>query len=74
MPKYQEHIVSDPRLLMGKPVIKGTRISVVFILKKLSEGAAIEEVASQYGLQLEDLYAALAYASDRLAERDAPLS
>jgi len=74
MPKYPEHIVSDPRILLGKPVIKGTRISVEFILKKLSEGATLEEVAAQYGLQLEDIYAALDYASTRLAEREEPLS
>lgn len=74
MPKYQEHIVSDPRILLGKPVIKGNRISLEFILKKLSEGATLEEVASQHGLQLEDIYAALDYASARLAEREEPLS
>lgn len=70
MSMYQEHIVSNPGILLGKPVIKGTRLSVEFILKKLSEGATFENLGEQYQLNHEEIYAALDYASARLADRE----
>lgn len=70
MSKYQEHIVSDPGILLGKPVIKGTRLSVEFILKKLSEVATFKNLAEQHRLSPEEIYAALDYASARLADRE----
>ena len=74
MSKYQERIVSDYRILLGKPIVKGTRISVEFILKKLSEGAAIVDLAEQHGLNPDDIYAALDYAAARLADREEPVA
>ncbi|MCP4149225.1 MAG: DUF433 domain-containing protein, partial [bacterium] len=41
---YRKHIACTPRILRGKPVIKGTRISVELILKKMSEGISSEEL------------------------------
>ncbi len=70
MSKYQEHITSDYRVLLGKPVIKGTRITVEVILKKLSEGATIKALSEQYNLELDKIYAALEYASARLGDRE----
>ena len=70
MKKYQEHIVSDYRILLGKPTIKGTRISVEFILKKLSEGASLNDLMEQHKLSRADIYAALDYASERLADKE----
>lgn len=67
---YQDRIVSDYRILLGKPVLKGTRISVELLLKKLSEGATVDELASDYSLEKEDIYAALHYASDLLANQE----
>ncbi|HET8737831.1 MAG TPA: DUF433 domain-containing protein, partial [Pricia sp.] len=69
MSKYQNHIISNPEILLGKPVIQGTRISVEFILKKLSEGATFENLAKQHKLSHEEIYAVLDYASARLADR-----
>ncbi len=42
-------IVSDPRILAGKPVIKGTRLSVDFILNLLGHSATVEEILNEYG-------------------------
>jgi len=70
MKKYQEHTVSDHRILLGKPIIKGTRISVEFILKKLSEGASLSDLMEQHKLSRADIYAALDYASERLADKE----
>lgn len=70
MAKYQEHITCDYRVLLGKPVIKGTRITVETILKKLSEGATIKNLSEQYHLSLDKIYAALEYASARLGDRE----
>ena len=68
---YQERITSDYKILLGKPVIKGTRITVELILKKLSEGANIEELLSMYPhLKREDILAVLYYASERIANEE----
>ena len=61
---YQDRISSDPDILLGKPVIKGTRISVELVLKKLSEGVTAAELLKAYpNLSKEDISAALDYAS-----------
>ncbi len=70
MTTYKNHIVSNPQVLLGKPIIKGTRISVEFILKKLSEGATIADFAKSHRLSVEEVYAALDYASARLADKE----
>lgn len=65
---YTDHIASDHRVMLGKPVIKGTRITVELIIKKLSEGATVEDMLSMYDhLKRDDIMAALAYAADLLA-------
>ena len=62
---YTAFLVSDPAILLGKPVVKGTRISVAFILKRLSEGATYMDLMEAYPvLNLEAIYAVLAYAAD----------
>jgi uncharacterized protein (DUF433 family) len=54
--------------MLGKPVIRGTRIPVELILRKLSEGAAEADLLDAYPrLNKEDIQAALAYAADSLA-------
>lgn len=67
---YQDRIISDYRILLGKPVIKGTRISVELLLKKLSEGATVDDLATDYELAKEDIYAALNYASALMANEE----
>ena len=64
-------IVSNPSLMLGKPVIKGTRITVELILRKLSEGLTIEQLLSSYAhLSKQDILAALNYASDLIANEE----
>ena len=46
--KWQDHIVSDPKVLLGKPIIKGTRISVELILELLAQGWTSEEILDNY--------------------------
>lgn len=71
-----ERIVVNPDVLAGKPVVKGTRLSVEFILGLLAEGWSEAEVLTNYpGLSHEDILACLAYAQRRLqSERVYPLS
>lgn len=58
----------NPEIMLGKPVIRGTRIPVELILRKLSEGATETELLDAYPrLTTEDIQAALAYAADSLA-------
>ena len=59
---YQDVIVRNPEILAGKPIIKGTRISIELLLKKMSEGASVEDLLKGYPhLQASQIYATLAY-------------
>jgi uncharacterized protein (DUF433 family) len=61
-----ERITLDPRVMVGKPVIKGTRLTVDYILNLLGHGATIEEVLEDYsGLTPDDVYACLLFASQK---------
>jgi uncharacterized protein (DUF433 family) len=61
---YQEHIIADPRILAGKPVVKGTRIAVDLVLEELAQNPAIDELlAAHPDLTRTDVQACLAYAS-----------
>ena len=61
----------NPKVLMGKPVIKGTRIPVELILRKLGEGLTEEELRDAYPhLTREDIRAALAYAAEAVAHEE----
>jgi len=63
-----DRIEINPGVMLGKPVIRGTRIPVEIILRKLGEGAAEADLLDAYPrLTLEDIRAALAYAADALA-------
>jgi len=58
----------NPRVMVGKPVISGTRIPVELIIKMLSQGILEREILEEYPkLQTEDIRAALAYAAKSLA-------
>jgi uncharacterized protein (DUF433 family) len=59
-----ERIVADPDVMIGKPVIRGTRLTVEFILKLLAQGATVEGIVDEYrGLEREDIEACLLFAS-----------
>jgi len=61
---WQERIVIDPGILVGKPVVKGTRLAVEFIVDLLAQGWTEAEVLRNYpGLTREDIQACLSYAS-----------
>lgn len=64
----QERIEINPEVMLGKPVIRGTRIPVELILRKLGEGATKADLLDAYPrLIKEDIQAALAYAARSLA-------
>ncbi|MFW6162113.1 MAG: DUF433 domain-containing protein [Planctomycetota bacterium] len=61
-------IVCDPAVMMGKPVVAGTRITVELILEKLAAGRTIEELVKAHPrLTREDVHAALAFAAEALS-------
>jgi uncharacterized protein (DUF433 family) len=67
--EWRERIVCDPEILLGKPSIKGTRISVELVLGWLGAGWGLEQVLDNYPrLQREDVLAALSYASEYMRE------
>jgi len=60
-------IVSDPKVMMGKPIIAGTRITVELILEKLAAGETIEQILDAHPrLTREAVQAALAFAAESL--------
>jgi uncharacterized protein (DUF433 family) len=66
---WQERIVVDPKVLVGKPLIRGTRLSVEFILDLLANDWTIEQVLSEYPqLVREDVMAVLKYAAEMAKE------
>lgn len=66
-----DRIVVDPNVMLGKPVIRGTRIPVELIVRKLGEGASEADLLDAYpALTAEDIRAALAYAADALAHEE----
>jgi uncharacterized protein (DUF433 family) len=72
---WQELIIVDPKVLVGKPVIKGTRISVEFVIDLLARGWINEQILHEYDhLTPEDIQACLSYARDILqSERVYPV-
>ena len=66
---WEERITVDPAVLVGKPVVKGTRLSVEFLLGLLAQGWSEAEVLRNYpSITREDVLACLAYAQDRLQD------
>ena len=63
MTNYQKYITIDPKIMAGKPVIRGTRIPVDLILKKLAQNMNVSEILKDYPrLKKESIQAALWYA------------
>lgn len=71
-----DRIEVDPDVLTGKPVVKGTRISVELVMDLLSEAWTIEDILDNYpALEREDVYACLRYATETLkSERVYPIA
>jgi uncharacterized protein (DUF433 family) len=73
---WQDRINVDPRILVGKPVVKGTRIAVELVVDLMAKGWTQEQILDSYpNLTAEDVRACLAYASEVLhSERVYPLT
>lgn len=68
---YTDRIVSDQNIMLGKPVIKGTRITVELILRKLSDGMTMEELLQAYPHMIkEDIFAVLSYSADVISREE----
>ena len=66
-----ERITLNPKVMAGKPIIKGTRLTVEYILNLLAHGATTEEVLEEYqGLKPEDIQACFLFASSSLSDID----
>jgi uncharacterized protein (DUF433 family) len=66
---WKDHIEVNPAVLVGKPIIKGTRISVELILDRVADGWTMEEVLAAYPhVKREDVLAALSFASELFKE------
>jgi uncharacterized protein (DUF433 family) len=64
---WQDRILIDPKILLGKPVIRGTRLSVDFIIDLLGQGWTQGQIIDNYpGIAHEDISACLMYASEIL--------
>jgi uncharacterized protein (DUF433 family) len=62
-----ERITINPKIMVGKPVIKGTRLTVDYILNLLAHGATVAEILQEYeGLAQEDIQACLLFAAQSL--------
>ena len=63
-----DHIEINPQVMLGKPVLRGTRITVELLLRKLSEGSTEQDLIEAYpGLAREQIHAAFAYAAEARA-------
>lgn len=63
-----ERIACDPKVMVGKPVIKGTRLTVEYILNLLAHGSSAADILDEYdGLASEDIQACLLFASQSLS-------
>lgn len=66
--KYQQYIERNPDILLGKPILRGTRISVELLVRKLANGYEIDDLLQNYPhLTRDQILAALEYAADMIA-------
>jgi uncharacterized protein (DUF433 family) len=70
-----ERITIDPKVMFGKPVIRGTRVPVELILRKIAAGMTEQEILAHHPhLTAEDIRAAAAFAADHLANEEIVLA
>jgi len=68
---YKTHIERNPEIMLGKPIIKGTRITVELLKRKLAGGFSIQDLLESYPhLTQEQILAALEYAADVIANEE----
>jgi uncharacterized protein (DUF433 family) len=64
-----ERVTCDPKVMVGKPVIKGTRLTVDYVLNLLAHGATEDQILDEYtAMEREDIQACLLFASRSLAD------
>jgi uncharacterized protein (DUF433 family) len=71
MRDWRDYIERDPDVMLGKPVFHGTRLGVQFILERLAQGAAPDELCREYSITLDHVRAAIAFA---VAAMEPPLA
>jgi uncharacterized protein (DUF433 family) len=68
---YNKYIERNPEIMLGKPIIKGTRITVEIIMRKLAGGFSIDKLIEAYPhLNSSQIFAALEYAADLIANEE----
>jgi uncharacterized protein (DUF433 family) len=68
---YHQFIERNPEVMLGKPIIKGTRITVELLVRKLAGGFTLEQLLTAYPhLNKEQIFAALEYAADVIANEE----
>jgi len=68
---YHERVTIDANVMLGKPTIRGTRITVELLLRKLSEGNTIQDLLAAYPhLEREDVLAALSYGAEAISREE----
>ena len=66
-----KRIVSDPDIMIGKPIVKGTRITVELILRKMAEEMTFEELLEAYPhITKDDILAAISYSADVISKEE----
>jgi uncharacterized protein (DUF433 family) len=65
---WQDYVTADPPVLVGKPVIRGTRLAVEFVLGLIAQGWPEHDIMQNYRLSTEQVRACVAYARERLNE------
>ena len=68
MTEIAPRVVVDEAVRFGRPIIKGTRVPVDLVVGKLAGGMTTDEICEEFGLQREDVLAALSYAARQLSE------
>lgn len=72
--EWEKRIELNPAVLVGKPVVRGTRVAVELVVDLLADGWSEQEISDGYGVTHEDVQACLRYAGERLrSERVYPL-
>jgi uncharacterized protein (DUF433 family) len=61
---WQERIVVEPNILVGKPIITGTRLAVEFIIDLLAQGWSNEDIIENYCITIEDIRSCLRYVNE----------
>jgi uncharacterized protein (DUF433 family) len=68
---YAKYVTRDPTIMLGKPIIKGTRITVELLMRKLAGGYSLEKLLESYPhISREQILAAFEYTADLIANED----